>query len=405
MTTIFAKAEADEAFRTDLTEPTLAHADVAATWGVGETSVRRYRKKYGIAVQKPLPGLPEPDQDSAYDIEDVDSDISLAEQNSLLRAANTRLFKQAAKHKQKSEAMIGAVYQAAYDAASSVDRAKQVRGPSKDSRKKSEEGCLWHTTDWQGGKETSSFNLAVLEQRLETYVDKAMELTEIMRADHPVRHGIVLMTGDMLEGCGIFPGQEHEIEATLFEQIFEIARLAEWMIKQALATYETIDVICEWGNHGRIGKKGDGFKPSDNFDRIIYEIVRGRFEHEPRIKAFQVDGTWYQHFTYGNYRALAIHGDEIKSFGGNIPAYGILKKANAWATGVVPSFRDLYIGHYHQSMQLQMANGGSVYMTGSPESDNEYAREFVAATGDPSQRINFISPKQGFVTYESRIWL
>jgi hypothetical protein len=56
-------------------------------------------------------------------------------------------------------------------------------------------------------------------------------------------------------------------------------------------------------------------------------------------------------------------------------------------------------------MQLQLANGGSVYMTGSTESHNEFAQEFVAATGSPSQRINFINPRKGFVTYESNIWL
>src|SRR5690606_32044864 len=87
------------------------------------------------------------------------------------------------------------------------------------------------------------------------------------------------------------------------------------------------------------------------------------------------------------------------SFGGNVPAYGVLKKANAWAAGAIPeSFRDLYLGHMHQPMVLQMAHGGLVYMTPSTESGSAYAREFMAAHGRPGQRLHFIDPRRGRVT-------
>jgi DNA repair exonuclease SbcCD nuclease subunit len=69
-----------------------------------------------------------------------------------------------------------------------------------------------------------------------------------------------------------------------------------------------------------------------------------------------------------------VHGDEIKSFGGNTPAFGILRKCNQWSTGVIPEpFSDVYMGHFHTPMTLTMANGGQIYVTGSPESENVYA--------------------------------
>jgi hypothetical protein len=260
-------------------------------------------------------------------------------------------------------------------------------------------------TDWQGGKRTETYDRQIMRHRVGKYVDKAHAITEIQRADHPVDEAVLLFTGDMVEGVSIFPGQVWELDGTLYEQMFDVADLMIWTIKQALHIYETVEVIAEYGNHGRLGKKGDGIKASDNVDRMVYNIVRQRLADESRLVDFQTSGDWYQHFTIGNYTAMAIHGDEIKSFGGNIPAYGILRKANQWASGVLPAFRDLYIGHYHQSMQLQLANGGSVFMTGSPESDNIYAHEFVAATGDPSQRLHFINPDKGRVTSEYRVWL
>jgi hypothetical protein len=226
-----------------------------------------------------------------------------------------------------------------------------------------------------------------------------------MRADHPVEHCEILLGGDMVEGVSIFPGQVWELDGTLFDQIFRVADRIVWAVRQALLTYRTVGVTGEWGNHGRIGKKGDGLKASDNVDRIVYEIAARKLREEPGLTHFNIWDKWYQHFTIGNYKGLLVHGDEIKSFGGNTPSYGILRKANSWASGVVPEFRDMYIGHYHQSMELQMANGGSVYMSGSIESDNEYAREFVAAVSKPSQRINFVDPEKGRVTYESKIWV
>jgi DNA repair exonuclease SbcCD nuclease subunit len=107
----------------------------------------------------------------------------------------------------------------------------------------------------------------------------------------------------------------------------------------------------------------------------------------------------------GNYRALLVHGDEIKSFGGNTPAFGILRKCNAWATGVVAPFDDAYMGHFHTPMTLTTANGGQVFVTGSPESGNIYAAEFVAAKGRPSQRLHFVDQERGRVTASYIVWL
>lgn len=405
---IFTLADESEKAKGLLEDGTKSHKSVAAALEVSETAVRRYRTRFGITLQDPIPGLhtEAPGEEPTYDLTDVADEADLEEQNSHLRSANRRLFEQVGKERNKAARLIEAVYQAARD---SADNTRPIlappNAPTKDTRVKQEEIALWHTTDWQLAKVTESYNSEIGERRVKQYVEKAQELTEIMRADHPVRHGVVLITGDMLEGCKIFPGQEWEVDATLFEQVFHVSELLEWVIRQALETYETIDVVAEYGNHGRIGRPSDGFKKSDNFDRIAYQIVKDRVSHIDRIKNFKTSGDWYQHHMVGNYSFMAIHGDEIKGFGGNLPAYGILRKGNAWASGVVPEFNDLYIGHYHQSMQLQLANGGSVYMTGSTESHNEFAQEFVAATGNPSQRVNFINPSKGFVTYESRIWL
>lgn len=360
-----------------------------------EASVRRYRATINW----------EPKHNFDLDGLSEQAEQDLIEENERLKAANRRLFKSHSKMKHDRAEYMETLYNAVTDARENTDKPKALRSPKKDTRTKKEEAALWHLTDWQGGKKTSSYDMDQMDRRVERYVEKAAHLTDVMRADHPIRHCTILFGGDMVEGVNIFPGQVWELDGTLFEQIFRVSDRMTWAIQQALQIYETVEVVGEWGNHGRIGKKGDGLKASDNVDRICYEISRRDLGSAKGLVGFKIWDKWYQHFTIGNYAGLLVHGDEIKSFGGNTPSYGILRKANSWASGVVPKFRDVYIGHYHQQMMLQLANGGAVFMTGSTESDNEYAREFVAAVSAPSQRLNFVDPEAGRVTYESNIWV
>jgi hypothetical protein len=391
-------AEANPEVRSLLEGPT-EHKTVAerlkeAGVETSEASVRRWRNANSW------------DPQAALDVTGLSTEADKDAIISDLRASNRRLFKKAAAERQRGAEYIQTIYDAARDAREAQGPLPPVIGPKRDKRVKREEAALWHLTDWQGGKVTSSYNMDEMDKRVHRFAEKAAELTDIMRADHPVRHCEILLGGDMLEGVSIFPGQHWEVEAPLFDQIFRVADLITWAVRSALSIYETVEVVAEWGNHGRIGRKSDGYKPSDNVDRIIYEIARRDLSDAgERLVDFKVWDKWFQHFTIGNYRGLLVHGDEIKSFGGNTPAFGILRKANSWATGVVPAFDDMYIGHFHQPMELHIANGGAVFMTGSTESDNEYAREFVAAMSKPSQRLNFVDPEKGRVTYTSNIWV
>ncbi|MFZ9261483.1 MAG: transcription antitermination factor NusB, partial [Limnohabitans sp.] len=174
------------------------------------------------------------------------------------------------------------------------------------------------------------------------------------------------------------------------------------------ATVEAARVLGKGAHAGLINavlrrSQREGLAASDNIDRIAYEIARNKVGH--LVKDWQSSDAWYQITKIGNYKALLVHGDEIKSFGGNTPAFSILRKVNAWAGGVIEDFHDCYMGHWHTPMSLTMSNGGRIFVTGSPESHNEYAREFVAATGIPSQRLHFIDPDKGRVAAEYVVWL
>jgi len=298
--------------------------------------------------------------------------------------------------KAKTSDLIDAVHEAARLSLLATPRTK-LQPPLKDIRKGKAEVALVHLTDWQAGKQTVSYDIGTLSARIEQMVDKVVQLTVIQRAHHPVKDCVVMLGGDMVEGLGIFPGQVYEVGAHLFEQMFEVVRIIEQAIRTLAVNFENVTVVCEFGNHGRLGRKGD-MPSGDNIDRMAYRIAAMNCKDVKHVK-WQMSDDWYQIFAIGNYKVLLVHGDEIGSFG------GILRKVSAWSTGVVEPFDDCYMGHFHTPTSLTMANGGRVFVTGSPESHNEYARTFIAAVGKPSQRVHFVDPVKGRVTAEYVCWL
>ena len=322
-----------------------------------------------------------------------------------LRQALMRLQKQLRQSKERTQDLVEASHQAAYDAMLTMGKIELVATPAIDKRKTKGEVALWHMTDWQGAKRTTSYNSEIMRKRVLEFCEKAVRITEIQRADHPVKEVTICFGGDMVEGLFNFPTQAFEVDATLFEQYVNVSRLCVDVVRYALSNYEKVTVIAEWGNHGRIGSKRDNVPRSDNFDRMCYELARQLLQGEKRL-------TWQdcpediQRVEIGNYRALLIHGDEVGRNGFASPG-AIVQHANKWRSGSYPwDFRDVYIGHYHTHSEWAMANGqGSVYQTGSTESDNRYAGVMLAASATPSQRLHFIDPIKGRVTAVYKVWL
>lgn len=327
---------------------------------------------------------------------------------SAVKGVNTRVQKQLVIARARTEDLVQAVWDGAKDAALSLGPIGPTPMPPIDPRRERRaEVALWHMTDWQGSKVTTSYNSEVMIERVNRFIVKARGITEIQRADHPVRKCLIAFGGDMVEGLFNFPTQPFEVDLTIFGQFVKVSKLIVETIQQALSIYEEVEVVSEWGNHGRMGGKRDAVPRHDNIDRMTYELARQLLVGEPRVTWDAAHGTEdIQRIEIGNYRALLIHGDEIGRNGFSSPMT-LLRAANQWRSGAYPwEFRDVYVGHYHNHAEWAMANGmGTLYQTGSIESDNRYARETMAASALPSQRLHFIDPEEGRVAAQYKIYV
>lgn len=324
-----------------------------------------------------------------------------------LREANDKLRKT----KITSELVARAAFEGAKSAVLAQKRQPIKPFVSKPSKGKDKsEVALWHLTDWQGAKKTVSYDSDVMVERAHRFVDKALSITDIQRHDHPVDDCVILIGGDMIEGLFNFSTQPYEIDATLFDQFVNVADLLDQVMRRAAGHYKTVKVVAEWGNHGRIGSKRDAVPRSDNADRMTYHLasVMGR---DLKNVEWSIVADDIQRVEVGNYRALVIHGDEVGRNGFASPST-IANHVARWKSGSYRvdgepwNFHDVYVGHYHNHQEVSLPDGiGAVYFTGSTESDNRYARDSMAASAVPTQRLHFIDPRKGSVTAQYRVRL
>jgi hypothetical protein len=253
-------------------------------------------------------------------------------------------------------------------------------------------------SDLQTGKITPDYDSDVAAQRVALYADKIIE--QGMKTG--VREITVAMLGDMVEGVDIFPGQQWLIDSTLYRQVFDTTPviIAEF-VRKLLTWYEHVTVEAVQGNHGRIGRKGV-FGPEDNADRMVYRVASLLLRDEPRMTFNMADpegeAAWYKIATIGNYRAMLIHGDQIRGANG-FPWYGLGKKVHSWASGALGvgvTFDDLFMGHYHQMAAVPL-NHRTVWANGSTESYNTFAAETLAAQSSPAQWLLSVDTEAGRV--------
>jgi len=337
-------------------------------------------------------------------------EILRADADSKLRDTNIRLLRQLAEAKNRKAELVGAVYQAVTDCASSL-KYKPVEPPKREDKRGGAEVAVPWLADLQLGKVTPNYNSKVCEKRIQLFADKTRFLTDIQRKDHPVKEAHVWMLGDIIEGLTVFPGQHFLVDSSLYRQVaLDGPRILGNFLRSMLADFDKVHVTAIIGNHGRLGRRGE-YDPETNGDRMVYKITQQIMESEKRLTWNIPDGMgerhWYAIDKIGNYSCMLFHGDQLAGrMQGALTMIGLKRIVNGWKSGAIPEqFQDVAFGHWHQLMEIPL-NGKSIARCGgSPESFNTFAQEALAAMSAPAQRLMFVHPESGKVTAEHKVWL
>lgn len=336
---------------------------------------------------------------------DDDEDFDEDEHFEFLRKENRRLANLYQKHKHNTAEVVQSVYQAAYDALSRVD-IKPVSPPKKDRRTADEEVCNPWWSDWQLGKITKTYNSEIGEERVNLFTDKVLHITDIQRADHPVKHARIYALGDMVEGEDIFSGQHWLIDEGVLNQVLRCVELMADNLRRFLSHFDTVSFVGVRGNHGHVGGRNHRYyHPDTNFDTMVYKFLEMLFEDENRIDFDtpygEAEANYYTVDYVGDYGTLLIHGDQMPK---PTSYHTYFKKVNGWAAGAIDQpFNDVAMGHYHQNTKITVGEA-VLRISGSTESDNMFAQKTIGVQGRPSQHLQFLHPRQG-VTAEYDIYL
>lgn len=338
------------------------------------------------------------------------ADLQAAAQVEQLQTANARLLRQLADAKAKRDELVGAVYQAARDAALSL-KLPPVKPPKADVRRLSPETAVATLADWQLAKKTPSYNTDVCEQRIEVYGDRVLKLAAIQRADHPVNSLRVYMLGDLVEGELIFPGQAHRIDASLFRQVMvDGPRILGHFIRRMAAHFAQVHVEGVIGNHGSLGGRArKDYHPESNADAMLYEATRLALGRQPNVTwgptSVPGERRWYAIDKIGPAAAFFLwHGDQVKGGFAGYPWYGFAKKLLRWQATLPEWFNYSVSGHFHTAVSFPVGRVEH-YGAGSTESDNTWVQEEIGEQSRPTQWLLFVEPSRVGVTAEYRVRL
>ena len=201
----------------------------------------------------------------------------------------------------------------------------------------------------------------------------------------------VLINGDSVTNTNIYESQwenlDHQLGATIKDQINNAAELLMWAIKTLAEEFPTVQVVCQPGNHGE--NRASGVSKQANADiHMMSRLDFGcRHAEYDNINFVFHDSTKYTNFKLrgGKKRGHLRHGEGCQEHAGATSA-----SKRDWRGWLNMHEFDIAIrGHYH-SGKLERVLGKPVIMAGSvkPPSDFE---ESISEWGGPGAVVFGVS--------------
>lgn len=247
-------------------------------------------------------------------------------------------------------------------------------------------------SDLQIGHKTPTTNTRIIQNRAGRFTQGVVRIASLHRHIYPIRKLYVFLLGDMVQNLPPWYMNFAEMEAALYDQVYDHAvPILAGMLKAWAAEFEEVHVVCVRGNHGRQGKMSD-----DNFnvDTIIYLTLQQMFADNPRIMWVHNPKTWWQKVRIFKTVLLAVHGNQWKGYL-SIPWYGTIQRSMRWQGSLPgPDFDVMVYGHWHVASFVEW-NGKLLVCNGCFVSDDQYIVETLGMASTTRQVCFGVHPRKG----------
>lgn len=252
------------------------------------------------------------------------------------------------------------------------------------------------------------FDSSVFDTRLARWLEATTGSIRDYAASHRVTEAVIVLGGDLVEGADVFKGQAWQLErdparqvVELREKLGEALRLEIRFLKEEIGVSRIMMLVIP-GNHGKVGGRQAGATPATmSWDWLLAEWLRDRLRAEP-IDVWGIEPGGALLFETLDRLFLAIHGDEIRGWGG-LPFYGMTRYDGRAMRLTGEVFDYVLLGHHHQPASIPNGSGGEFIVSGDWVGANNLSRTLGAAS-TPQQRLLFVSRRYG-ITEQVPIYL
>jgi len=212
-------------------------------------------------------------------------------------------------------------------------------------------GTLNTVFDGEMGKKITTYNEEIFKEELQTLQNSIIEIHGILSHSYKLRKLVIFVLGDILTNDRIYEGQEWEIEKTVGLQLWDAVNYFTKFFNNLLSIYETIEIVCVVGNHGRSQplKESDDEPVESNFEYHLYRIWQKQFEDSKRIKVI-VPNTRRFLYNVNGWNHLIEHGDAIKG----MSEQSLIKQIKELYINT--KFDIFQMGHVHNIKEIEISD-------------------------------------------------
>jgi hypothetical protein len=220
-----------------------------------------------------------------------------------------------------------------------------------------------HITDLHAGKIVKNqegdliYNEDIFRTRINCLCEQTLKLLDNnISKGVPIRDVVLLLTGDLANGEGIYATQAYEQEIAPPAQVMLVIDVLTKLITSLLKRNLPVQVYGIRGNHGRTGKDTD---VASNWDIMIYEILDFWAKLVLKNPKLQIKFTETEHLRFDirghGYLIRHICPEQVDSPAGRV-------KINQWARQY--NVEGIVYGHYHHAAicdcdNIRVFRGGS----------------------------------------------
>jgi len=263
------------------------------------------------------------------------------------------------------------------------------------------ESAVLHLTDLHFGKETESFNVDVLEKRIDRMIEHALDINSILKSGYRFDKLVIAMTGDMIDGATIYKTHPfHVDERAAFgrTQAMQLAKLMKPRILTLREIAPKIEIAGVPGNHGRTTQFDHEM---NNWDSVFYDNLSLMFDGDKNVSVKSAEKN-IEIINIQGHGFLLHHGAAIRMYQ-NLPHYGIRQRVLKWSRTIKTPFVVVLMGHFHQCIQ-DAIDEIRILLSGTAVSDDNFSIEFLGVDG--AMRMNFfgVHPEHP-ITWEFKLEL